>query len=396
MLLAWKEFADVSTQSDEDSYRVVGHGHVDHDCHRKHHVLEMLGNRLALITQSQMMEKSLKTKALDLAWESSLSQADALRSSHLEGQRFASLKAIDTARALADSMNFTPSQVDRMRNATIAALALSDVRVVETHSIQWPKTAHLHSMDDSLTIGAYLSDTGVVTVKRLSDGVELARFEGCGPSATLELNNDGTRLAIVNKQCRIYDVTTRECPLLFESGASGPWTFSRDGRSAVGADQLDQLQVVDLSKPSSPRSIVLVATPKSISMSPDAQLIAMWRDEAVEIVQCASGKVLFRVPASIDPRYQSFEWHPSSRMLAIGPYKHGIELWDIEGYRLCSLPIGGPGWFRFDRRGSRLLAYNLWNESLNLGTSTIDSSSSRKPDRGTCVWQVIPLTVSTS
>ena len=325
----------------------------------------MLGNQLALITQSQMMEKSLKTQALDLAWESSLSQADALRSSHLEGQRFASLKAIDTARALASSMDFTPSQIDRMRNATIAALAQSDISVTETLLSREPKAARLMSMDNSLEIGAYLSDAGETIVQRIKDGVELARIAGCDKASIVELSRDGTKLAIVNKQCRIYDVAAQGSPLLFESSAGGSWTFSCDGRSVVGADQSGQLQIVDLSDPSSLRSIGCSANPKLISLSPDAQMIAMWHNDSVEVVQCASGKVLFRVPAPRD-QYQSFEWHPSSQMLAIGPYNHGIELWDIKGYRLFYLPISGPAWFRFDRRGSRLLAYNLWSESLNL------------------------------
>ncbi len=157
-------------------------------------------------------------------------------------------------------------------------------------------------------------------------------------------------LAIVNKQCRIYDVATRECPLLFESSASGPWALSRDGRSAVGADQLGQLQVVDLSSPNSPRSIGLITTPQSISMSPDGQLIAMcgmnpWKSSSVHLA-----KLLFRVPASLDPRYQSFEWHPSSRMLAIGPYKHGIELWDIDAIVcVACLSVGRDGSLRSSR-----------------------------------------------
>ena len=211
----------------------------------------MLGNQLALITQSQLIEKSLKTQALDLAWESSLSQADALRSSHLEGQRFASLKAIDTARALASSINFTPSQIDRMRNATIAALTQSDISVTETLLSRTPKTAQLMSMDDSSTIGAYLSDAGEAVVHRVNDGVELAKIAGCGLASTIELSSDGTKLAIVNKQCRIYEVAAVGCPLLFESSAGGAWSFSSDGRSVVGADQTGQLQVVDLSNPSS-------------------------------------------------------------------------------------------------------------------------------------------------
>ena len=95
-------------------------------------------------------------------------------------------------------------------------------------------------------------------------------------------------------------------------------------------------------------------------------MIAMWHDDSVEVVECTSGRVLFRVAAPRDPPYQSFVWHPSSRILAIGPYMHGIELWDTAGYRLCSLPVSGPAVYRFDRRGSRLLAYDLWSETLNL------------------------------
>ncbi len=118
----------VSTQPDEDGYRVVSRWHVDHDRHRKQHVLDDAEQSTSFDHSVPDKEKSLRPRRSIWRGNQFIS-ADALRSSHLEGQRFASLKAIDTARALADSMKFTPSQIDRMRNATVAALALSDVRV---------------------------------------------------------------------------------------------------------------------------------------------------------------------------------------------------------------------------------------------------------------------------
>ncbi len=185
----------------------------------------MLGNQLAITTQAQLVEKSLKTNALHLFWESSLSQADALRLSHLEGQRFESLKAVDAARALASSIDLSQSQVDRMRNATIAALALPDVQVDETQPEQWPTIAPLESMDHTLTIGAYLSSSGDAVVQRMNDGLELARIAGCSPTSRLTLSGDGTKLAIADKQYRVYDVSTQACPLLFETSAGRVWAF---------------------------------------------------------------------------------------------------------------------------------------------------------------------------
>ncbi len=92
----------------------------------------------------------------------------------------------------------------------------------------------------------------------------------------------------------------------------------------------------------------------------------MRRDDYIEVVDCASGKLLFRVPVAPAREYQSFAWHPSSKVLAFRSSKDGIELWDVRGYRICHLPIGGPARFCFDREGGRLLAYRIWMERLEL------------------------------
>ncbi len=328
--------------------------------------LTMLSNQLAQTTQSQMVEKSLKTKALQLVWESSLSQADALRLSHLEGQRFESLKAIDAARALAGSLDFSQSQVDRMRNATIAALALPDVRVDEIQPEKWPTTGILESMDDSLRIGVCLSSSGDAVVQRMNDGLELARIAGCSPTSRLKLSSDGSKLAIVDKQCRIYDVSTQACPLLFETSAGGVWAFSPDGQKVVGTTHKGELQLVELSRPNSIQTMGWFANATQIALSPDSKAIAMRRDDLIEVIECASGTLLFRVPAPPAREYQSFAWHPSSKVLAFRSSKDGIELWDVAGYRICHLPIGGPARFCFDREGGRLLAYRIWMERLEL------------------------------
>ncbi len=90
----------------------------------------LMGRQLARTEVAQVAEHAAKTQALERLWDSYLSEADARRTSGQMGQRFASLAAIDRAQQL--DVITDQEHVDRMRTATIACLALPDMRKCRT------------------------------------------------------------------------------------------------------------------------------------------------------------------------------------------------------------------------------------------------------------------------
>jgi eukaryotic-like serine/threonine-protein kinase len=327
----------------------------------------MLSSQLELTSKSEITEKSLKIQALEQLWKSSISQADALRTSRQVGQRFESLQAIEAARELGNSIPFEPNQIDRMRSATIAALALSDMRIDRQWSKPWPEWVNLQSFDDELTVCAYLLEPSSAVVQRIGDGVELARIENVRPESKLVLSRDGTKLAIFNDQCHVYLLNSDSHEMIFESTSGGPWTFSDDGSQLLGTDGDGQMLIVDPHMPQTRKIIGHLRGKHFISMSPDSKSAAIWMDHSIQVVDFGTGKVVLRVAPPGLPAYQSFAWHPNSKLLAVRSDDHGIELWDVAGgERLKTIPAYGPCSFVFDVHGNRLLTNQIWNDHLQL------------------------------
>ncbi len=327
----------------------------------------MLSNQLFITTNGEITQRSLKIQAIEQLWESCIAQADALRTSRLVGQRFESLQAIEAAQELGDSIQFEPNQFDRMRNATIAALALSDMRTDCIWTKPWPKSVQLQSFDDALSVCAFLLEPTLAVVQRTSDGMELARVENVHPESKLVLSRDGTKLAIFKDQCCVYRLNSPSHELLFESTSSGPWTFSGDGNHVIGSDGDGLLRLVDLQNPQSIKTIGNFRGKHLIAMSPNSQWAAVWIDHAIQVVDLDTGNVILRVVSPGLPFYQPFEWHPNSKILAIRSDQHGIELWDVAGgERLRTIPAYGPSMFVFDVNGNRLLTNQVWSDHLQL------------------------------
>jgi eukaryotic-like serine/threonine-protein kinase len=340
----------------------------------------LLSNQLAITAQSEITQKSLKMEAIEQLWEASLSQAAALRTSRQVGQRFESLKAIDTARELGDSLQFKPEHIDRMRNETVAALALSDIHVSLPWKTPWPPSVNVQAFDQGLEVCAYLLSPTLAIVQRISDGTELARFENVEPNSRLVLSRDGNKLAIIKDTCRVYCWNSAVSQLLFETTSSGPWDFNVAGSQLIGIDGDGELKLVDLQNPLSIVTIGNFRSQNHISMSPNSRYAALWMEHAIQVVDLQTAQTVLRVAAPALPFYQSFEWHPSSKILAIRSDQRGIELWNVaEGERLGAIAATGPARFAFDAQGDRLLTNQLWSDTLQLwGVSNGELELSQK------------------
>ncbi len=345
----------------------------------------MLGNQLMLTTQSELAEKSLKMRALEQLWESSISRAEALRTSRKVGQRFDSLKAIETAQEIGKSIPFESHQNDRMRNATVAALALPDMISERPWKRPWTDSVAIQSFDDSQRVFVHLTEPDCAVVRHVGDGKELVRIEDVEPDSKLLLCSDGTKLAIFNRWCRVFDLKESTGKLLFESTSSGPWAFSADGSHIVGTDDEGLLKCVELGGNQATKTVGRFPGQQQVAVSPDLQRIALWVDNWIQVVDVGTGQITFQAPKQSQIPWQTFAWHPSSRYLAIdGDYEERVTLWDVvNGERLKKFDIAssGPLSFSFDAGGNRLVTYNAWNRKLQLwGVSSGEEEFSLKGD----------------
>ncbi len=326
----------------------------------------MLSNQLVITTKSQQVERELKSQALELACEARLAQADALLNSHRVGQRFDALKAIEEAQELGHSLDLRPHQVKRMRDNTIAALALSDMRIDRDWKTNLSPSAAVIAWDAELTVCAIRLGPHELIIQRVTHANESYRIDDVKPESTVEVSADGTKFSIVDNRCRVFELEKTGVRLVYETVASGPWVFTPDSSQIVGTAENWQLKLVDLHDTNAIKSVDQFVGQKQLAVSPDSSRLAIAMEDSVKVIELSTGKVWFQLPALALPQYQAFAWHPNSRILAVTSLKQGVDLWDESGTRIKTIETPGPLRFCFDIKGSRLLTYNLWSHMLQL------------------------------
>lgn len=336
----------------------------------------MLSDQLTLITEAKNNEKNLRLNATHQLWEANLARADALQSSRQIGQRFESLKAVDAARDLMGSIDLHESQVDRMRNAVVAALALPDMELHKRWQLAWPTDYEHFILNVTSNIFAFQQKNGDVVIRRFNDGSDICHIPVNDRVRTIILSPDGSKVIIVTKVCSIYDIAEPKAPesapeRLFESTSGGPWAFSSDDSSQWFGHEKGGILKRFSEKGKQTHTIGTFPKAKQITISPDKRKVAIWVDDSIQVVDIESGAKLARfappAPAKITGQ-NSFVWHPNSRVLAIGPCPEGIITWDVlTGDKLSTIPKTNPSVsLLFDRDGDRLLTYDAWNSELVL------------------------------
>ena len=298
-----------------------------------------LGHQLTLTSNARTEEQTAKVAALHQLWESHLSRAEALRTSGQVGQRYDGLLAIDSARELGGSIPFASDQMDRMRNATIASLALPDFRLVAEWHEDWSRYNSSFTTDAQHTIYAYLSKELEIVIRRMGDGSELARIAALQPDDRPMLSRDGTKLAILNDTCRVFRLSTPQPELIFETGSKGAWGFTPDCERILGTDGDGNLSLFDLQNGQVEKSFGSIVARHGIAVSPDSRRAAIFVQDSVQVIELDTGHILLDVDAPRSPESaNNLAWHPNSEVLATAPHPgDGVVLWDVEsGTKLTS------------------------------------------------------------
>jgi tRNA A-37 threonylcarbamoyl transferase component Bud32 len=313
-------------------------------------------------------------------WESLRDQARAMRMSRHPGQRVASLKAIQEATQLPLPPGHS---LDELRTEAIAALALPDVEVLQERE-GWPAGTVGLDFDGNLERYARLATDGTVSVRRVSDDAEVARWqeqtEGAWPESesNLRFSPDGRFLCIRHSASGRLTVRRLDGPepsICYQgTKANGDWAmdFSPDGKQLAYELRNDtRIAVVDLA---SEEVRYLPPTGAEdqhyIQFAPDGRRFSLsirragiW---AVEVLDAATGQVQRRLAHPM-PVTQT-AWHPDGQTVATCCDDHLIRLWDLASGRLLRVLEGHKTLgirCAFNHTGDRLVS-NDWNNTLRI------------------------------
>ena len=95
------------------------------------------------------------------------------------GQRFDSLKALAKASTIARELKLPPERLDPLRDEAIAALALPDLEPTGRVITQPPGVIAI-AFDATMTRYALRFRDGTISVRRVADDEEVARFQARG------------------------------------------------------------------------------------------------------------------------------------------------------------------------------------------------------------------------
>jgi WD40 repeat protein len=318
-------------------------------------------------------------QAKERLWESLRDQARAWRMSRHAGQRVEALKAIREALRLPLPPGHS---LDELRTEAIAALALPDLELLR----EWDGLSANHvglDFDGHLELYACLARDGTVSVRRVSDDAEIARWheptEGPWPGgeSTLRFSPDGRWLAIRHPgtgRIRVRRVAAAEPALSYpgtRAAVLGAMDFSPDSKRLAHVRGDGGITVVDLTSGQTVELPPTGATQDFIRFAPDGRRFAVAAARAgkwaVEVRDAATGQVLGK-PLGHPRKALQSAWHPDGRTLAVGCDDLRIYLWDVasgqqlrvlEGHRNLGIRCAFTG------GGDRLVS-NDWDGMLRL------------------------------
>jgi serine/threonine protein kinase/WD40 repeat protein len=302
-----------------------------------------------------------------------LDQVRANRRSRRLGQRFDTLSILKRASRMARQLELPEKAFLELRNETIAALALADLRVART----WDESCHGVSFDAAWKLYARTDLQGNVSVRRVADGEQLHRFPTPNSRvAWLRLSPDGRYLGVAyaNEQIRVWPLGGKQPALVLDDRAWGVGGFRSDSR------QLDSLHFVyqqpggsitvfDLRAKATIRRLPACPRAHRIAIHPKGGKIALALIGAPreQVRDLETGKLLWQVSVSAGPM-PWVAWHPDGQVLAVVAGDRVIRLWDVAANKPTALLEGIKGLGNtvlFNHRGT-LLASSGWDGILRL------------------------------
>ncbi len=285
-------------------------------------------NRLHLIVAQRDAIQKAEAEGREQLFESRTSQARATRFSRRMGQRFESLKALNQAAAIGRALKLPPERFETLRDQAIACMALPDLEPTG-RVLQLPVSVNPVSFDLTMTRYALRFRDGTISVRRVTDDNEIARFHvprGDGDIWVFGFSPDGRYLATTHQPgnaLTVWDID-RDRVALDEKAGVGTATFSPDSRRIALARDRDVV-VHDLA----------TGRPKwrwlsgCVAFRKDGAQVALIHQEKTWnclILETETGKIVRSIPLPTRP--ESVAWSPDGGTLATPCVDYKIYLWD--------------------------------------------------------------------
>jgi eukaryotic-like serine/threonine-protein kinase len=301
-------------------------------------------------------------------------QARAGRFSRQMGQRFDSLKALVAAAAIARDLKLPRDRLEPLRDEAIAALALPDLEPAG-RVITQPAGVIRTAFDATMTRYALRFRDGTISVRRVADDGEVARFQARGDREfwVFGLSPDGRYLATTHfpgTALTVWDIDRRAIALEDPGNIWRGARFSTDSRRIAVAQGDGDLLVYDLATGRPGRR--WPARASHPAFRPDGAQIAVVDNESnpptCRILEGESGRLVRTFPLRVAA--DDVAWNPDGTALATAARHpdHNIDLWDAgTGIRRATLEgHDNAGLSAAFHPAGTLLASNGYEERLRL------------------------------
>jgi WD40 repeat protein len=300
-------------------------------------------------------------------WGAYLAQARANRMTERAGRRFASLEALRKAAEIRPSIE--------LRNEVIACLAFPDLRLAK----EWegdPKGTTMIGFDQDFERYARSDPQGNISVRRVSDDVELMKLPGFGSVCEwiLRFSPDGKYLAAVYQDariCHVWDLHRRQVIWKTPSPVfQAAFDISLDSQFLAACDPMGTISIHELVSGRKVRKLEndIVPSPHTMRYSRDGRQLAISTldDPRVQIRDVSSDVVRVTFPHPTGVR--GIAWHPNGKLLATACGDGQIRVWDIDAANLVAVFRGHQSvadHVEYSNDG-RLLASTGWDDSFRL------------------------------
>jgi WD40 repeat protein len=335
---------------------------------------DRIAHDLALMRLSEARERRARLDGRLQLFEALDERARAQRRGRHVGQRFDSLEAIRQAVAIARELKLPPERLDPLRDEMIACLAVPDLRPDPgSRIIPRPAEAEAFAFDPGLTRLAFAFRDGTISVRRLADDGEVARFLAPGDNGfgVFAFSPDGRYLAAARgpgEALSVWDVDRREAVVTDPGPVHDRARFSPDSRRIALARASAEVVVYDLTT-GRPVRRWRVPSPGTLSFRPDGARLAVLSSEkgnACRILETETGRLVREI--ALNARGSGVQWSPDGSTLTTPCGNRMIYLWDAgTGALKATLrghAHGGLG-STFHPTGT-LLASNGWEGRLVL------------------------------
>ncbi|HLN33510.1 MAG TPA: protein kinase [Gemmataceae bacterium] len=297
-----------------------------------------------------------------------LGQARASRLSQRIGRRFKTLDVLAEATELARALNLGEDEFLKLRSEAASCMALADLRVDHEWPGWLPGSFHV-AFDGALERYARVDRNGAVSIRRVSDDVQLCQLPSMGPAETrAEFSSDGRIIAVgSDHHMKAWNLTGAEPTSLLEIHDCNAFNFSPDDKQMAIGHQDGTITFHEL--PSGRRTQVLRAARPiyHLAFNPRLRQLAVTYGSGAAVLDLDTGRAVVDIAKGTWVNATP-AWHPEGKLLAVDEGVNRITLWDV--------PAGKPRFFlegyknsitgiTFNHAGS-LLASTGWEGKLRL------------------------------